>query len=145
MQQCKFGRHSANAPPPGGLVFGRPGWPVSLFPSPLLRGDGAPGGARRLAKPPYGPCEGPLSAPTAVSPVARGLTVNGVRAANDVGRCASRRSTAARIVGGRTLLRLPNVAIDDALDEPGTAKIRPIEGPGISFCSGARRVNAPLI
>ena len=76
-----------------------------------------------------------LSAPTAVSPVARGLTVNGVRAANDVGRCASRRSTAARIVGGRTLLCLPNVAIDDALDEPGAVNVRADFRPGISvFC-----------
>ena len=44
-------RSAANPPPPGGFDFGRPGWPVSLFPSPSKRGDGAPGGARAVRRP----------------------------------------------------------------------------------------------
>jgi len=39
------------------------------------------------------------------------------RAPNDVGRCASRRSTYGAIVGRRTLLRHRNVTRDDALCE----------------------------
>src|SRR5581483_4835167 len=39
----------ANAPPPGALVFGRPGCPYPVFLRPSKkRGDGAPGGAREL-------------------------------------------------------------------------------------------------
>ena len=40
-------------------------FPVSFSPQ---RGDGAPGGARELARLPYGPDEGPF-APTAISPL----------------------------------------------------------------------------
>jgi hypothetical protein len=31
---------------------------IPVFPLPSIRGDGAPGGARELARLPYGPCEG---------------------------------------------------------------------------------------
>src|SRR5579875_2046501 len=41
-------RHASSA-----LLFDGPGEPVSLFPS-LKRENGAPGGARRLARPPHG-------------------------------------------------------------------------------------------
>ena len=59
-----------------------------------------------------------MIAPTAVSPLP-GAAACGVRAASDVGRCASRGSTAARIVGVPRLAPSSSIAIDDALDERG--------------------------
>ena len=72
--------------------------------------------SKRLARPLTDLTRVRLSAPTAVSPVARGLTVIGVRAANDVGRCASRGSTAAIIMWTATPCSVSDIAIDDALE-----------------------------
>jgi hypothetical protein len=83
----------------------------------------------------YGTLEAGLRGPPAHPrriPVT-GVRRFGVRAANDVGRCASRGSTAARIVGAPHLTPSSNVAIDDALDEQGALKIIADSGAGISF------------
>ena len=56
----------------------------------------------------------------------------GVRAASDVGRCASRGSTAMPIVGHRTSLR-HQASRDDALDERGCAKNKCENRAGITF------------
>jgi len=47
----------------------------------------------------------------------------GVRAPNDVGRCASRGSTATRVVGAPRPAPSSDAAIDDALDERGAVNI----------------------
>ncbi len=82
----------------GDFVFGRPGWPVSWFPfPPKMRGWSA--GRRRVLR--YGTLEAGLRGPPAHPrrvPVA-GVAACGVRAANDVGRCASRGSTAMPLSG----------------------------------------------
>src|SRR6266545_7843112 len=81
------------------------GYALSLFPSPATRGDGAPGGARVLARHPWR--------------ILRGSAARLVRtrAPSDVGRCASRRSTAA-LVGAapRSAFRIVS---GDALAERG--------------------------
>ena len=56
----------------------------------------------------------------------------GVRAASDVGRCASRGSTAMPL-SGTAPCSVINVAIDDALDEQGARNIRPAWGCGDKF------------
>jgi hypothetical protein len=88
---------------------------VSLFRLPLNEGmerREAPGSLRgsphRLARP---VCRAKIPGPKSL----RGVGVPG-RAGSCEEPCASRRSIAARVVGGRTLLRHQGIAIDDALD-----------------------------
>ena len=57
----------------------------------------------------------------------------GVRAASDVGRCASRGSTAARVVGGRALLRHPTPRSTTPSMSKAAAKIKAREQAGIDF------------
>ena len=62
-----------------------------------------------------------------------GSAACGVRAASDVGRCASRGSTAARIVGGRALLRHPTPRSTTPSVSKAANRISPPERAGISF------------
>ena len=97
--------YSANAPLSRGFVFGRPGAPVSLFSlSPRIEGmerREAPGGLRDLLRL---VCETNLRAELPGPKASQGVGVPG-RAGPCEGPGASRRSIAARVVGGRILLR----------------------------------------
>src|SRR5262249_20242377 len=106
---------SANAPPRRGFVFGRPAAPVSLFSFPLpWERDGAPGGAQEVCETSSAGFARPSHTPRFRVPGLRGKW--GSRGARALARSpgASRRSIAARIVGGRTLRWSSGVAIDDA-------------------------------
>jgi hypothetical protein len=87
------------------VCFQARGGPASHFPSPLdtrgwsagRRQGGTPPLYGRLTRP-AGRTSRPASTPTAISPLPR-IAAIGVRAASDVGRCASRGSTATPLSG----------------------------------------------
>ena len=66
-----------------------------------------------------------------------GVAAFGVRAASDVGRCASRGSTAMPLSGTAPGSVVSNAAIDDALDEPGWREDKAAGADGDKFISAA--------
>src|SRR4029079_18661212 len=96
---------SANAPlPPLLVLLGPGGGPSPFFPYPLNEGmerREAPGRIAALVRQvtwPAGRTSRSAIAPTAISPSPR-IAADGVRAANDVGRCASRGYTVTPLSG----------------------------------------------
>ena len=133
----------ANAPPPGAFGFRAAGVPVSLFSFPLLRGVGAPGGARELARLPQASLAiGRLHTPSFRDPSGRGG--GGPRA-----RGPLRGALRLPALQTRRHCRAPhlapssNAAIDDALDEQGGRMIRPVQGGGDNHNSENPKCGTP--